>query len=69
MFRLDELMKFKQEHPIIEEAHENILKPEDAEWGWNESHTLHKSLDNFVIFKISSWSRLNITLFKYINIS
>ena len=34
MFRLDELMKFKQEHPIIEEAHENIPKPEDAEWGW-----------------------------------
>lgn len=34
MFRLEELMKFKQEHPIKEEAHENILKPEDAEWGW-----------------------------------
>jgi len=31
MFRLEELMKFKQEHPIIEEAHENILTPEDAE--------------------------------------
>ena len=38
MFRLEELMKFKQEHPIIEEAHENILTPEDAEWGWQGVH-------------------------------
>ena len=41
MFRLEELMKFKQEHPIKEEAHENILKPEDAEWGWQGVYPPH----------------------------